>query len=429
MEDLTPIQIHITRRNIISNIATLFTGSAIAQLFATITFILTARILGPQQYGQYTASMTLAMLCSILFSLGLNLWILQRGGQNPGKIGNLAGSVLTLKVSLSFVFLVITIAIAHSAKVQSLPIDLVILSALIVLFNNLFMTGLAAFKAILWNKFNAIIEAVLAIALLFFTLILIYQNVSQVSTYMMMRVVIQSIGFLCVIGLIWYFLKIKPTWKTIRRALTESPPFAASEFLAWLYMRVDVLIIAFYLNDYAVGLYAPATGIITAMYILPTSINFVFVPVLSNLFSTNVTQAWQTAKRLLGLLSVVGIVLFVLTYFGARYLILLLGSSFSESQDILQILSLILFIHSLSFGLAAILVANNRQKQRSIIQAITVAFNIGLNILVIKWMGIYGVAYVYVATEIILLIGYTFLVIRFRKIEMSQITQVGSQAG
>ena len=81
MEEYTSTPTKITRHTIISNIATLFTGSAIAQGLTAITFILTARILGPEQYGQYTASMTLAIFCSIVFSLGLNLWLLQEGGR------------------------------------------------------------------------------------------------------------------------------------------------------------------------------------------------------------------------------------------------------------------------------------------------------------------------------------------------------------
>lgn len=429
MNDLTKVQLQLTRRNIISNIATLFTSSAIAQLFTTITFILTARILGPQQYGQFTASMTLALFCSIIFSLGLNIWMLREGGRDPSQIGNIVGSILTVKVILSILFFITIIALANVLEATSFPHELLVLCAFIIWFQDLIMTGLTGFKAILWNKISSSVEVTLAIVLLLITTYLIFQNASQVAIYIKMRVAVYLIGFVCIFGLIWYFLKIRSTWETVYRALINSPPYATSEFFAWLYMRVDVLIIAFILNDYAVGVYAPAASIITALYLLPTAINVVFVPVLSNLFNVNIIQGWHTAKRLVIFLAIVGIALFIFTYFGSQYLTILLGPSYSGSQDVLQILSIILLFHSISFGLAAILVATNQQKQRSIIQAVTVVFNLGMNIIVIRWLGIYGVAYVYVITEIILLVGYGYLVIHFRRSEISRQTLLRSRTG
>ena len=427
MEEYISTPTKITRHTIISNIATLFTGSAIAQGLTAITFILTARILGPEQYGQYTASMTLAIFCSIVFSLGLNLWLLQEGGRRSSQIGNLIGSVLFIKILLGLVYLMLMIVLASLINNSSLPANLVRLSALIVWLHNLFVTSLTAFKAVLRNKTTAVLETVLATVILFFTLILIASNVGKAANYMQMRAIILFFSFLVALLLVKVLLQSNSSWITAKFVLSKTPPYAASEFLAWMYMRVDVLIIAIMLDEYAVGLYAPAAGIIIALYLLPSAINFVFIPVLSKLFATNIRQGWLTAKRLIILLVIVGFSLFIAVLFGAKYFVLLLGSSFAGSQVVLQILSIILFIHSISFGLAAILVANNQQTQRSIIQAITVAINIGLNLIVVRRVGIYGVAYVYVITEVILLVGYLFLVLRFRHKTSTNLSSIRSE--
>ena len=75
-------------------------------------------------------------------------------------------------------------------------------------------------------------------------------------------------------------------------------------------------------------------------------------------------------------------------------------------------LSVIAYPHSIAFGMAAIMVALNFQGKRSIVQAIAVVVNIGFNLLVVRWFQIPGVAWVYVCTEMVLVIGYAWVVLR-----------------
>jgi O-antigen/teichoic acid export membrane protein len=414
MIDTPSTEFRITRRTIVTNIATLFSGSAIAQAITAVTFILTARQLGPEQYGQYTGSMVFATFCSIVFSLGLDIWLLREGGRIPTRIGNLVSSVLVIKVTIGLVWLGAMYILALWINSSSLPVELVRLAALIIWLDSMFMTALTGFKAILRNKINSLLQVASALIILSVVILLISRGETQASVFMQARAVILSFSLLVSLIFVWYFLKIKPSRSTAKTALTETPPYAVSEFLAWTYMRVDVLIIAFILNEYAVGLYAPAEGIINALYIVPLAVYFVMVPVLSNLFLTDRSQAWLTAKRFIGVLGGIGIALFVALYFGAKFIVYLLGPAYAGSEDILQILSVILLIHSIIFGAAAILVATNQQVKRSLVQAVAVGLNIGLTLLVIQHWGITGVAYAYVVTEIFLLLGYTFLVLRYR---------------
>jgi hypothetical protein len=91
------LPINIDRSKIIANIATLFSGSIVAQGMTALTLLLTARQLQVDSYGQYAACITLTSMLSILFSLGLDIWLLREGGKAPHQIGDLAGSVLGVK--------------------------------------------------------------------------------------------------------------------------------------------------------------------------------------------------------------------------------------------------------------------------------------------------------------------------------------------
>jgi O-antigen/teichoic acid export membrane protein len=102
--------------------------------------------------------------------------------------------------------------------------------------------------------------------------------------------------------------------------------------------------------------------------------------------------------------------LWAITGLLARILPLLLGEAFSPSAPLLAILSPILFLKTCSFGAAAILVAVGWQTRRLYVQATAAAVNVTLNLALIGQFGIRGVAWVYVASELLLTVGYLALV-------------------
>jgi O-antigen/teichoic acid export membrane protein len=99
-------------------------------------------------------------------------------------------------------------------------------------------------------------------------------------------------------------------------------------------------------------------------------------------------------------------------FVGAPLIIRLLGPSYSDSVEVLKILSWVLLFKCGSFAMATILVAKNLQAKRTLIQGIAVTFNIVVNLLIVYTYGINGVALVYVLTEIILFTGYSLYVWR-----------------
>ena len=409
-----PSQFYIDRKTIVKNILTLFSGSAISQVLTSLFLLLTARQLGPEQFGQYASSLALATSLSIVFSLGLNLWLLREGGRSPTEIGRLLGSVLVIKSSIGMLWLgAIYIASPYFAT-GSLPPSIVKISAVVVLLTNLFATTQTAYKARLQNHINAIMEVSSATVQLIVVLLLIGGGDQSIAHYIQARAIVLLLSLALSLIYSWYVFRFKPSLAIARSALIASPPYAATELLAWSLLRADLLIIALKLDDYATGIYSTAEGIIKALFIVPSTVSLVLLPVLSNLFTIDIRQAWITARRTVLMLLLVGSGMFILTYFVSFLIPLILGSRFTESVRILQILSPILLLHSITFGISAILVSTGQQSERSFVQFIVVILNIALNLLVIDRYGITGVAIVYVFTEILLLVGYSWLVVKFK---------------
>jgi O-antigen/teichoic acid export membrane protein len=425
---MTPMELKFNRRIMVENIAALFSGSAVAQGMTALALLLTARQLGAAVYGQYAASLALTSFSAILFSLGMDIWLLREGGRRLERLGELLGSVLGIKVGLGLVWFALLAIIAPWLNplihTNSFPAELVRLSALAVWLDNTFLSVLTSFKASLRNKYTSALNAGSDILWLLATVLLIFAGSKNASAYFLARITVLAGSLVLALALAGRSIEIRPKLGTMRRILKEAFPYAASEFLAWTSMRLDVLIVAMILGEVAVGLYSPAVGLANALFIIPAAVYAVILPVLSNLFASHVDQAWLTAKRSLWLLIVLGAGLSVALYLLAGPLVSLLGTSFAGSQEILQILSVILFIHSISFGMAAILVAVNEQAKRTVVQAIAVAINGVFNLLAVSVLGIRGAAYVYVLTEVVLAGGYTWLVLRYRARTRAEPSQV-----
>lgn len=380
----------------------------------SLALLLTARQLGATHYGRYAACFALTGFSSILFSLGLNIWLLHEGSRALNRLGTLLGSVLTIKGIIGVIWFSLVVLLSPLLDPSSFPVKLMRLSALSVLLDNLIATLLTAYKASLRNKTTSILESGANAIWLLATLLLVKMGEHQAVVYVRIRLGALSVGFIAILLIVWRSASLKVTIQTTRRAIGEALPFATSELLAWASMRVDVLIVALILGEYATGLYSPAVGLVNALFLAPATVYLVVMPVLSNLFVTDAKQAWLTARNGILLLVVIGFGMSTALALGASPLASILGTSFRDIQEILRLLSPILLIHSLTFGLAAILVATNQQANRTIVQAIAVAANTFLNLLVVPRTGIRGAAVVYVISDVVLLIGYAWLVRNYR---------------
>jgi O-antigen/teichoic acid export membrane protein len=417
----------LNRRLVISNIASLFSSSVLSQGMTSLALLFTARQLGAAGYGQYAGSFVLTSLSSILFSLGMDIWLLREGSHDLPKLGEFLGSVLAIKGVLGTVWFGLILLLSPLLNPNSFPVDLVRLSALSVWLDSMFGTVLTAYKASLRNEVTLVLESSSDGVWLLITLGLIGLGEQRAQVYILVRVIVLLVSLLVALFVAWRWLVLKAVLQVVRRVLGECFPYAASEFLAWASMRVDVLIAAFFLGEQAVGLYSPALGIVNALFLVPATVYMVVVPVLSNLFGTNVRQAWLTAKRAIALLLVIGIGMSLSLFVGAGLVVSLLGSSFDGSREILRILGIILALHSLSYGMAAILVAANQQSRRVVVQAVAVSINALLNLLIVRWAGIRGVAVVYVLTEVVLLVGYAGLVRLYYGKSVSSLSSPGDQ--
>jgi O-antigen/teichoic acid export membrane protein len=404
------IPFEINRSKIISNIATLFSGSVVAQGMTAVALLLTARQLEVDGYGQYAACITLTSILSIVFSLGLDIWLLREGGKAPHQIADLAGTVLGIKGSIGLFWGIILFLLSPLLNQQSFPNALLQWSVVLIWSDTLLATCLTAFKASLHSRTPSILEASADTIWFGLTLMLMGLGLRNPEDYLKIRVLVSLLALSSAVLLLLRRFGLKINLQITRTALGESFPFTVSEFLAMITMRADVVIVSLTIGKTATGLYSPSVGLVNMAFLAPMAIYSVMLPVLSNLYEHHPPQAKKTAIRTILLSLMVGIGLTTAYFLGAPLVTTLLGPSYKGSVEVLRILSLVLLFKCGSFAMAAIMVATNQQVKRTYIQVIAAIANIILNLLVVSRFGINGVAFVYVITEIILMVGYTWVV-------------------
>lgn len=402
----------LNRLFVVKNIAALFSGTALAQALTAIVYLVLARHLGASVYGVFAACLALATLTSLIFNLGLETWMLQAGGKDPQAIQAQAGSILLIKVVLGLGWLAGISLVQPWLNQETFPRETLLLTAVVVLLDNLFLTTLTTFKASLQNRYILYIEPTTDLIWLVRTLWLINLDTKELVPFLLIRVIVLAGGVAAALILVWRKIGLSADRTTIRKALAESPPYFVSELFAAVTMRIDLLLVAIFLGSQAAGIYSPALAVVNATFFIPAAIANVMIPVLSHLNQSNLQQAKKSAQRQILLQAAVGLALFCGFLVLSPLVVQFLGESYEGTGTLLFILSLILLIKPLTYSLATILVATGNQGKRVAVQVIAVAATIVLDLIAVTWLGLPAVALVYVLVEGILLVGYGWQVYR-----------------
>lgn len=392
-----------------ASISYLLSGTLLSRLLTAATFILVARQVGPDQFGQYTACFTVAWLTSPFFSLGLDNWLLGHGRRsgNDAELAVHASTALTLKFLLGLVWFGCISFVAPFLPQGAFPASLLILAALCVWGDEMGRVVWAVFQTAQRNRSTLLVMVTMQ-ALIFVGVGLLYiQNENRVLLYASAQAGATLAGSL--LGIVWqirnFGLRVEvKQWLTTGRAAL---PFGISVALAQLYGRVDVALIALLLGQSDAGFYAPAVSLITALGLLPLVLYNVYLPLLSVAHAGDRHEFWGLLRQALFLSLVVGSLLGVAVLLVSGVAVrLVYGPAFGPTAQVLGILSGVLFARSISLSAAAGLIALDRQVQRVRLQFVTAIFNIVANLILIRYWGIVGAAIVFVLSEGGLTIAY-----------------------
>ncbi|MFK7800024.1 MAG: oligosaccharide flippase family protein [Anaerolineae bacterium] len=402
------------RSGFAKNLGLLSSSNLIARVFSGLSQAIIGRAVGVSLYGTFASSLALARLLSIFFSFGLDLWLLRTSSaEEKQNIPRINGLVLTWKLASGPIWIGLLTLLATFLNQESYTTQVVFLCAVLVWLEEILRSTLFI------NEVNSGIKqaAILTISTQAAIMIIVglfnfYWGYTAVSLYLYAFIIVHLFG--CSVAI--YFVKrqfgLDFKLNGIWAALKEAAQYAASTALAMTYGKIDITFVNNWLGNTASGQYGPALGIAQAFSIIPNSANGILFKRFGAAFSGSTGYLRQEYRKVLLMMSGGGFALALLIApFSALIIRLLYGPDFAQSGRILLILVFIIPLRFIAVTSGVLLTTVNWHTKRIYVQIVTVVLNVVLNLWVIFMTsyGIFGIAFVYLFTEICLSIGYTLM--------------------
>jgi O-antigen/teichoic acid export membrane protein len=368
-------------------------------IFGFATSIILARALGPEDRGIYALIILIPAVMGMLGTLGIEIANVYFSANKKYKLSDIISNSLVSSIGLGLVIILLFWVASTTNTFQEFLIAnnitflylwLAVFTVPIVLLSGFFNRILLGREQIV--KFNtvAISKSIFQLGLVFVFLIVLDQGVfGAVLAYIVTTV--------CVALLVTLFIKKlnRINFSINFGLLKESLRYGGKGYLGnvaqFLNYRLDMLLVAYFLNVTAVGHYTIAVGMAERLWMIPGSIGTVLFPKVSAIGDTQANQLTSKVSRhTLFIVFILSIVLLVL----AKPLILILfGISFLPSVEPLMIL--LPGIVALSFAkvLTSDLAGRGRPEFGTYASIVSLAANIPLNLYFIPKWGISGAAF------------------------------------
>ncbi len=359
---------------------------------------LIARLLGPEKQGQYTLIILLPTILYTFLNSGISISTVYFVGIKKYSDQEIYFTNLFFSLALSFFSMVIGLLVTvffSDYFFANIPIQLLLYALLIVpmiYLQKILQSFLHSKEDFLNLNFVVILNQ---LGLLFFSLLFVW--------YLNLSVLGAVISFACT-----QLLMVIVSYSIIQKkyefgfSLTSSLPYLKdslifglkghiSNILTFLSYRIDVFLIAYFLDDLSVGIYSIAVLLVERIWLIPQAVSSVLFARVSNL-KTEIEKTNFTAfasRNALFLTFLSGSVLALISPWLIQFLF---GNEFNGSviPFLYMIPGVVLF--ALSKILANDFVGRGRPEINSFIAFFVAILNIILNILLIPSFGIKGAA-------------------------------------
>ena len=398
----------LKKTNHLANLGAFGSASAVGQFMMMLFTFLLARYVGPENYGFYISSFSLLFLTSIIFNNGLDTWLLNQK-RSQTELHKDYSQILTIKFLGGLLWVAVIVIFAPLFRPDLYVRTLLIINAVDIWTDAILLTSLAVLNIQGKVKQYAFLMVSSRTFKLLSLILLVLVSSSNIIAFAIGRALVSLIIALIVVG------KLKPrvvpvSWSELFDKVKNARYFALSEFLATIYMQIDITLLNLMVGSLQVGIYSPASNIVNAVFVLPSAIHLYTLPLLTRHYHDDHQRFKEFSKRVNLLTAVLGVVLSGGVFFlGGWFVVKFLGSEYIETSKIITLLSPILLMKCLEFGFASVIVAGGEQKKRILPQIAASIVNILFNILLIPRLGAVGAAKTYLLSESILMLWYGWI--------------------
>lgn len=363
--------------------------------------LLAARELGPTLFGEYNYAVALVSLAFIVSDWGINILLVRDYQQQSDKKMVVASSLIGRLGILALTMLAALIILLISPDKNHLLIPGIIIALtffaghLKELFSSIF---LAAQRAELEAKiflFDNIISIASFLLVFYFS-----PNVINFAlVYFLINLLVLLLSYLYARRLIVINIR-HANWSFLKKLLKNGLPLSLFGILGYIFFSTDQLILKHYLGYTEVGYYALASKVILSLQILPSLINNVILPIISQKINEKANLSLIIKNGVFGLGAGASL-LTIIIFFATPWLMPFFGAQYIPTTNLIQWLSLILIPMFMTSLLDHVLIAFNKQAQDFYLTAIAAATNLILSLWLIPQFGLIGAVIASLVSQII----------------------------
>lgn len=381
---------------ILNNISWLFFDKIIRIFGGLAVGIWVARYLGPERFGILNYGMAFVAMFSFLPNLGLDQIVVRDVTKYSEKTNQILGSSLVLKLSGSFLAIVlILLFVLNLNKTDVLVKYIIVLFSIGFIFQafdviDFFYQSQLLCKYVVFSRnISFIIVSAIKIFLILNESDLIWFVITATFA-LLLDALFLTVAYTKTHHSIlnWYFDK-----GTAFKLMRSSWPLMFSAFLISIHMKIDQVMIGHYLSNKDVGLYSVAVQLSTVWYFIPSIIVSTLMPYFVSLRQKNYNKYLLQLTQLYSVMFWIGACAGTITlFFGQDIILLLFGKAYKNSFSALvyNIWNGIFISQAIARGIW--MISEDLQKYRFYNNIIVVILNIILNIILIPRIGIAGAA-------------------------------------
>ena len=387
--------------------------AAISQLLSVGYLVFLARWVGPETYAIHVGIFNVCMISIFLVSWGLDTWLLKTTSEDQASSTIILKKVLLLKLGFGIVWAVALFLFVPSLRPEIFVRNLLlmaIISTLAETFTNSIYTVFLTTDRYRQSSTILLVGRLIRVLSL---LGLAFLSIKELNLIIASRTFIDVI--VMVAASLVFGLKLSGWrfgFRSLKQTFLDAIPFHASDLVNIVFRQVDVTLVTFLSRSLVtISNYSLMISFFNVISTIVLSMMNVVVPSIVKERNHPVELRRKAILRTaFGFLTLGFIGWMATVLFGKQAISLILGDQFALVTDFISKSAIIILISSLNAGLVAIVIANNRHKQRLVPQIISLIIKMIGSMLIFPLSQVEGLRIIYILSEVVLSIGYFFIV-------------------
>jgi len=384
-------------------------GKMSVVVFGVLATLVLRRYLGRSFYGDYVYVISLATMLATLADFGSHLIAVREASREKEKQGQIIANVFIFRFILAIIASLIIFILALTPSFsQGLKLSLIFSSLIIFslsLKGSLTIVFHTKMKLFYFSLMNFLTSFLAFGGVVLLTMI----NLRKDPSFFILNLGLANfIGFFVFLPLAFkqISLKFKLSKKILKNILVQTAPMGGILLLFALYSKIDTVILKFYQDSEAVGVYGLGYKVHENLNVMAAYLMNSLLPIFSRLALKKERKHYfrKIFQRTFDLLLVSGALLATLVYFLSPLIIKILTAEFLEKEIFcLRILVLATFFSFLNHLMGYSIIALKQQNKSFFIAALALGFNLVVNLVFIPLYSFKAAAVNTVLTEALVL--------------------------